>query len=293
MLAPCRAADDRAHIRRGPAHVEGDRVLEAGERRDSRSTDHTRRRPREKRERRVGCGLLQRRHPARRAHDERGMGDPPRSTHLRARRGSARAQARGTRRQRSSRRARTRGTRARPRGTRRCGPRVPAPELADDGTLGAAVAEREEQRDGYRLRIELGQCVEVERDELTLGACSPTHAHAALERHERRWMLGARTIEVRARLATEVKHVLEALVRHECRARPAALEQRVGRDGRAVGEPLDLLGADCRGGCDHRLLLPRRRRHLRDADLAVVDQNGIREGPAHVDSQRTHDPIRT
>ena len=106
-------------------------------------------------------------------------------------------------------------------------------------------------------------------------------------------MLGAWAVEVRAGLAAEVQNVLEALVRDERRAGAAALEEGVGGDRRAVREPLDVIGTDRGRGCDDRLLLLRGCRHLRDADLVVVDQNGIRERAADVDSQRAHACIRT
>ena len=84
-----------------------------------------------------------------------------------------------------------------------------------------------------------GSVLEVERHELAVGAGAPANADAALERHERRRVLGARPVEVRSRLPTEVEDVLEALVRDERRARAAALEQRVRRDRRAVREAVD------------------------------------------------------
>ena len=54
-------------------------------------------------------------------------------------------------------------------------------------------------------------------------------------------MRRAQAVEVGARLAAELDDVLEALGGDEHRARALALEQRVGGDGRAVGERLDLL----------------------------------------------------
>ena len=133
-----------------------------------------------------------------------------------------------------------------------------------------------------------GSVLEVERDELAVRAGSTTDPDAALERHERRRMLGARPIEVRARLAAEMQDVLEALVRDERGARPAALEQRVRRDRGAVGEAVDGRRADGASSGDDRVLLTRGRRHLRDPDLAVGDEHCIREGSADVDPERTH-----
>jgi hypothetical protein len=106
-------------------------------------------------------------------------------------------------------------------------------------------------------------------------------------------MLGARAVEVRAGLAPQVQDVLEALVRDERRSRAAALEQGVRRDRRPVREAADLASSDRRRGLDHRLVLPRRRRHLRDPNVSVRDQHGVREGTSDVDSQHAHPCIRT
>lgn len=170
--------------------------------------------------------------------------------------------------------------------------RIPAPELRSDGTLRSAVAEREEQRDGYGVRLEAGQCVELQRHELAVGSDPSADPDAALEWYERRRVLGARLVEVGTCLAAEVEDVLEAFVRHEGSSSAATLEQRVRRDGRPVREPLDRLGAHCCCRSDHRLVLLRRCRHLRNSDFAVVDQDGIRKGPTDVDAQRAHAGIR-
>src|SRR4051794_5326574 len=92
---------------------------------------------------------------------------------------------------------------------------------------------------------------------------------------------------MRAGLAAHVEEVLEALVRDERRPRALALEQRVRRHRRAVHEALDLT-AHRRGGGERRLLLPRRGRHLRRPDPAVLDQHGVRERPADVDAENPH-----
>ena len=173
------------------------------------------------------------------------------------------------------------------------GVRVASPELRCDGSLVLAVAEREEQRDGDRVRIDLGQRVEVEWDELAVGADPAPHAEATLERDERRRMLGAGPVQVRAGLAAQVQDVLEALVRDEGRSRAAALEQGVRRDRRPVCEAADRPGSDGLRRRDHRLLLTRRRRHLRDPNVSVRHEHGVRERASDVDSQRAHPCIRT
>jgi hypothetical protein len=71
---------------------------------------------------------------------------------------------------------------------------VPAAKLLGDLALVARVAEGEEEADGDRLGIELGQRREVERLELASRPQPAAHADAALERHERSGMLGARPV---------------------------------------------------------------------------------------------------
>ena len=65
------AADDRADVRRRPAHVERERVLEPGEGGDPRRPDDARCRAGEEREGRMLGGLVERREPSGRPHDER------------------------------------------------------------------------------------------------------------------------------------------------------------------------------------------------------------------------------
>ena len=64
VLASCLAADDRADVRRRAAHVERERVLEAGERGEPRCADDAGRGAGEQRERRVCGGLVERREPS-------------------------------------------------------------------------------------------------------------------------------------------------------------------------------------------------------------------------------------
>ena len=68
------------------------------------------------------------------------------------------------------------------------------------------------------------------------GPIRSSRADAPLGRHQRRRMGRAQAVEVGARLAAELDDVLEALGGDERRARALALQQRVGRDGRAVRE---------------------------------------------------------
>ena len=169
------------------------------------------------------------------------------------------------------------------------GVRVPSLQLGDDGLLVRRVAKGEEQAHGDRLGIaEIGQRVEIEWGELAVRADPTAHAERALERHERLRMSGAEPVEVRAILAAQVQHVLEAVGRHERSPRPAPLQQRVRRDRRPVREALELIRPDRLSGCEHRFLLIPCCRHLRRAQLAVLEQDGVGEGAAHVDAQDGH-----
>ena len=171
--------------------------------------------------------------------------------------------------------------------------RVAAAQLGGHDALRLAVAEGEEERDGDRVGVERRESREIERDELARGACSAAHAEAAFERDERWRMLGARPVEVRPRLPADVQDVLEALVGDEGCPRPATLEQRVGRDRRPVREAVDVPGSRRARGSDDRLLLPCAGRNLGDADMPVRQEDGVRERPPDVDSERAHGGIRT
>ena len=80
----------------------------------------------------------------------------------------------------------------------------------------------------------------VERPEGALRGHALRRAEAQLRRGQRRRGRDAQVVEFGAVLAAELDEVGEALGRHERRARPAPLEQRVGRDGHAVREALHL-----------------------------------------------------
>ena len=76
------------------------------------------------------------------------------------------------------------------------------------------------RRQGFQHLAVVGQ---------TFGNAEP---HAA--RHQRRQLFHERVIQVRARLAPNLQHVLESPRRHQRRAGALALQQRIGRHGRAV-----------------------------------------------------------
>jgi hypothetical protein len=292
VLASHGAVDDGAHVRGRPAHVEGESVLEPGERGDASGADDAGGRPREQRERGMRRRLVERRDSAGRAHDQRY--------------GKIRLVACRLEGMQVARENRPEiGVDCRRRGALvlaelRCDLvgrddvrlRVPPPQLLCDGALVGRVAEGEEQRDSDRVGLDLGQRLERERLELTVGSDPPAHSDAALERDERRRMVRAGPVQVRARLAAQVEDVLEAVVRDERGARAAALEERVRSDGGAVREALDVRRADRRRRGDDGLLLPSGGRDLGGADLSVGDEHGVREGSPDVDPERPHPGIR-
>ena len=104
-------------------------------------------------------------------------------------------------------------------------------------------------------------------------------------------MLRAQPVEMRAGLAAEMQQMLEAGGADERRPRAAPFEQRVRRSRRPVREALHVLRADRARRREHRLLLPRRGRHLRRPHRSAVEEDGVRERAAHVDAQDRH--VRT
>ena len=289
--ARSRAADDQADVRRRAAHVERDRVLVAGRARDPRRADDARGRARDERNGRMRGRLVELRDAARRAHHERRRQAAPPRNAPRARAGSARrpgpryasiavVDARSYSRNSgaisceattcaSGRRRRTSAATAR---------------SCDASPVGVQEADRD------RLGVELGQRVELERLELS------RRARSARARRTQRssgtsgsGCCRAQPVERGAVLAPQVQQVLEARVRDERRARALALEQRVRRDRRPVREAIDALGADRARGRDDGLLLLRRRRNLRRADLAVAEEDGVGERSSYIDAEHAHE----
>ena len=159
------------------------------------------------------------------------------------------------------------------------------PHLLGDGALVLRVPVGVQQAHGHRLGVERLERGEVELLDDAVRPHPLAHAVRALERDERLGMLRAEPVEVRAGLAPEVQDVLEPRRRDERGASPLPLEQRVRGDRRAVREAVDALGADGARGRRDRLLLPARGRDLRRADLAVGEEDGVRERPADVDAE--------
>jgi hypothetical protein len=151
------------------------------------------------------------------------------------------------------------------------------------------VAEREEQAHRDRLGVELGQRVEVELLEHTVGPDPLAHADAALERDERLRVRFAEPVEVRARLPPQVQEMLEPGRGDERRLRPGPLEERIRRDRRPVREPLDRPRAHLPRGREHRLRLVGRGRYLGRREPVAVEEHGVGERPADVDAQDRHE----
>jgi hypothetical protein len=162
------------------------------------------------------------------------------------------------------------------------------PKVLDDMTLVGRVPKREEEAHRDRLGVELRHRLEVELLEDAVWPDALADGVAALEWNERLGVSGAEAVEVRPRLAPEVKYVLEAGRADEGRPRAFPLEQRVRGHGRPMGEPLDALGAHGPRRLDDGVRLPRRRRNLGRPYLPLGEKNGVGEGSAYVDAEHRH-----
>ena len=284
------AADDQAHVRGRPAHVERDRILDPGQPRDPRRADHARSRSGHERKRRVRGRLSESRDPARGPHHER-LGQPGRRAGA-----PERLEVAGDGRPEVGVDGRRRGplvlAELRRDLVRRddASARQSPPHLRGDRTLVRRIAKGEEQADRDRLHVvaEHRQRVELERRDQALGPDPLAHAVAALQRDERLGVRIAQPVQVRAVLAAQVKQVLEALRRHEGGAGPLALEERIRRDGRSVREPVEALRADGASRGQHRLLLTPRRRHLGRPQAVAREQHRVGEGPTDVHTEDGH-----
>ena len=146
---------------------------------------------------------------------------------------------------------------------------------------------KEAHRNGFG--VDCRQRPEIEWLELSLRPDATAHTVRALERYKRLGPGRARAIQLRTRLAPQVQEMLEARVGDERGTGSLALEQCVGRNGRAVREPLDEAGGT-RGSRsrDDRLLLERSGEDLGRGDAAAVEYHRVGEGPAHVDAEHSH-----
>ena len=77
-------------------------------------------------------------------------------------------------------------------------------------------------------------------------------AETQLGPDQRRGSAGLEAVELGAVLTGQLDHIGEALGGDECRPCGVTLQERVGTDGHAVGEPLDVLGLGARLGQDRR-----------------------------------------
>ncbi len=292
-LGPLAAATgDQAHVRGRAAHVEGDHVLDARQGRDPLRADHPRRRSGDEDHHRMRRRLVDCCDTPGGAHHERlgeagrddiaaecpnvagddgpevGVGD--------GRRGALVLTELG--------RDLVRGDDVHTWMT--------PSQLFRHRVLVRRVAEREQEADRDCLRIDVAERRDVERGDDAVRPHPLAHGVALLERDERLGVVDVEPVEVRPVLASQVQKVLEALGGDERRARSLPLEQRVRRDRRAVGEPLDIrapCGLEHESGClDDRLHLPRASDHLRRVERSAVEQHGVGERAAHVDAENRH-----
>ena len=169
-----------------------------------------------------------------------------------------------------------------------------------DRALVRGVEVGEQQADGHRLGVagprEGRHPIQLslrERLDHALGAGALPGREAELVGHQRGRLRRAEPIEVGAVLASDLEQVGEALGGDQGRARAALLEQGIGAHGHAVGERLDLVRAGARplqrrldrGEHPPRLVV-RGGRRLRRVQGAPVEEHGVGERPADVDSEQ-------
>ena len=167
------------------------------------------------------------------------------------------------------------------------------------------IAKREEIADRDRLdsflldqtRHGLAHPRLVERnDNRAIGIDSLGDSRAAAPGGEKDRRLGGHeeVVHARALLPADLQHVLESLGHQETDARALLLEDRVGGDGRAMHEAIDV-PRRCAAQCEHRLdsgqdsgdQILRRRGHLRGPDAVLPAADHVGESAAYVNS----DPV--
>ncbi len=111
-------------------------------------------------------------------------------------------------------------------------------------------------------------------------------------RHQRRRQVDIDVILLEAVLVADLDGVAEAVGGNEGGARTLALDQRIGRQCRAVNDDADIAGRQSRGLEDdgdrlHDTALgcARRRQHLGAEPTPVALERDIREGPADIDAE--------
>ena len=164
------------------------------------------------------------------------------------------------------------------------------------------IAKREEIADRDRLdsflldqtRHGLAHPRLVERnDNRAIGIDSLGDSRAAAPGGEKDRRLGGHeeVVHARALLPADLQHVLESLGHQETDARALLLEDRVGGDGRAVHEAVDV-PRRCAAQCEHRLdacqnsgdEIFRRRGHLRGPYLVTAPADHVGERATDVDA---------
>jgi hypothetical protein len=158
----------------------------------------------------------------------------------------------------------------------------------------------EEEADRHRLRtrvLDLGdQALDLPLGQLALdplGADALGRLEAQPGVGERSGLRRTEAVELGAVLAPDLEQVREPLGGDQRRAGAALLEQRVGSDGHAVGEGLDL-GGRAAGALQHRLdrahhplrLVLRGRGDLGGVDLAAVEHHRVGERSADIDAEQ-------
>ena len=167
--------------------------------------------------------------------------------------------------------------------------RQPPPQLVGDRPLVRRVAEREEEADRDRLRVQRPAASEVERLDDAVRPDPLAHPDAALERHERRRVRRAEPVQVRRSWRRRWSSARSPPWRRTPCARPSARAARSSH-GRAVREALDRASrrpparpratdSSCRAG-----------RHLRRPQPSAGDEHSVRERPADVDAEDRHTP---
>ena len=291
------ATIDEAHVRARPAHVQRDEVGVGQKLRDAHGSDDAGGRTGVQHLDRSCASALARENPARRLHDEQGRFAAPRVElplevpHV-AR--DERGQVRGHDR---------RGcalvlAKGRENVRRECDLERGIPLLHElpQAPLVLRALVGVEQADGERLRIfRFHEAVEgleetplvQGNDHLTSDAHALRRFDGAPQGHEGLGLAADDGVHVRARLSLQDEDVLESPGSHECRAAALALEDGIGRNGRAVEEapqPGELVPEAFVGSLDDReRRIGRRRRHLvRAYPPCAVRPDEVGERPAHL-----------
>ena len=133
------------------------------------------------------------------------------------------------------------------------------------------------------------------QDDLARRTDALGHLEAVLARHQRLGMIGLQVVDLGPGLAADLEQVLEALGGDERDLAAAPLDQRVGRDRRAVGEKREAASGRKRAQPfqDRARGIVGRGGDLVRARLAgrVVHQEEVGEGAADVHSQRRAHPL--